>query len=44
VTGPPRKYYRITELGLLTLAELRKTWQRATAFIDSINTGAQDGK
>ena len=42
--GPPRKYYRITELGLLTLAELRKTWQRATTFIDSINTGAEDGK
>jgi len=44
VTGPPRKYYRITELGLLTLTELRKTWQRATTFIDSINTGAEDGK
>ncbi|MGP8079858.1 MAG: PadR family transcriptional regulator [Dehalococcoidales bacterium] len=44
VTGPPRKYYRITELGLLTLAELRKTWQRATTFIDSIMIGAEDGK
>ena len=44
VTGPPRKYYRITEQGLLTLAELRKTWHRATTFIDSIMTGAEDGK
>lgn len=44
MAGPPRKYYRITEQGLLTLAELRKTWQRATRFIDSIMTGAEDGK
>ena len=44
VTGPPRRYYRITELGTTTLAELRKTWQRATTFIDSIMKGAEDGK
>jgi PadR family transcriptional regulator PadR len=44
VTGPPRRYYRITELGTTTLAELRKTWQRATTFIDSIMIGAENGK
>jgi hypothetical protein len=27
-----------------TLAELRKTWQRAATFIDSIMTGAENGK
>jgi hypothetical protein len=31
-------------LGTMTLVELRKTWQRATTFIDSIMTGAEDGK
>jgi len=44
VTGPPRRYYRITEQGTRTLVELRKTWQRATTFIDSIMTGAENGK
>jgi len=44
VTGPPRRYYRITQLGTMTLTELRKTWQSATTFIDSIMIGAEDGK
>jgi PadR family transcriptional regulator PadR len=43
VSGPPRRYYKITDLGSRTLAELRKTWQRATTFIDSIMTGAENG-
>lgn len=43
VSGPPRRYYKITELGIRTLAELRKTWQRATTFIESIMTGAENG-
>ena len=43
VTGPPRRYYKITEMGSRTLIELRKTWQRATTFIDSIMTGAENG-
>ncbi len=44
VTGPPRRYYRITELGSRTLIELNKTWRRATTFIDSIMIGAENGK
>jgi len=44
VTGPPRRYYRITELGMQTLAELRKTWQRAATFIDGLMIGAENGK
>jgi PadR family transcriptional regulator PadR len=43
VSGPPRRYYRITEQGSKTLIELRKTWQRATTFIESIMTGAENG-
>ena len=43
VSVPPRRYYKITELGIRTLAELRKTWQRATTFIESIMTGAENG-
>ncbi len=44
VSGPPRRYYRITELGTMTLAELKKAWQRATTFIDSIMIGDEDDK
>jgi hypothetical protein len=29
---------------MMTLVELRKTWQLATTFIDSKMTGAEDGK
>lgn len=32
--GPPRKYYRITQLGRHTLAELRHEW---TVFADGVN-------
>jgi PadR family transcriptional regulator, regulatory protein PadR len=44
VNGPPRRYYRITELGSRTLEQLTATWQRATAFVDSITIGADHDK
>ncbi len=32
--GPPRKYYKITELGLKQMNELRKSWE---LFSESVN-------
>ena len=32
--GPPRKYYKITELGLKHMNELRKSWE---LFSESVN-------
>jgi PadR family transcriptional regulator PadR len=34
--GPPRRYYRITDLGRATLAEWRRTWIETTTFVDAI--------
>lgn len=34
--GPPRRYYRITDLGHATLAEWRRTWVETTTFVDAI--------
>ncbi len=44
VNGPPRRYYRITALGTLTLEQLNESWQRAKNFIDSLMTGAKNDK
>jgi PadR family transcriptional regulator PadR len=34
--GPPRRYYRITDLGRQVLAEWRRTWSDTTTFVDTI--------
>ena len=34
--GPPRRYYRITDLGRATLIEWRRTWVETTTFVDTI--------
>jgi len=34
VSGPPRRYYRITESGRRTLVEWRKIWDQTKAFVD----------
>ena len=39
VTGPPRRYYRITEPGRNTLAQLKEIWGRTKVFVDDILTG-----
>jgi PadR family transcriptional regulator, regulatory protein PadR len=44
VSGPPRRYYRITDLGASTLKQLSTTWQRTKEFVDSLMIGAQDDK
>ena len=33
-SGPPRRYYRITDAGRAVLAEWRAIWQRTCAFVD----------
>lgn len=35
VSGPPRKYYRITSEGKEVLQAWRSTWQRMKNFVDS---------
>ena len=44
VNGPPRRYYRITELGTRTLKQLNTTWQQAKTFVDSLMIGAENDK
>jgi PadR family transcriptional regulator, regulatory protein PadR len=39
VSGPPRRYYKITELGLITLAQLADTWDKTKLFVDNMLTG-----
>lgn len=34
--GPPRRYYRITDLGRTMLIEWRRTWVETTTFVDTI--------
>jgi PadR family transcriptional regulator PadR len=34
--GPPRKYYRLTELGRENLAEFRAYWASLTSLIDAL--------
>ena len=36
--GPPRRYYRITQLGRTTLAQWQDLWFATRAFVDSIVT------
>jgi PadR family transcriptional regulator PadR len=33
-SGPPRRYYRITEQGRLTLTEWQRIWRETRAFVD----------
>lgn len=35
-SGPPRKYYKLTETGTLFLEQLRQTWQEVVASIEHI--------
>jgi len=42
VTGPPRRYYRITEAGRRTLEEWTGIWHETKTFVDSILKGTHD--
>lgn len=35
VSGPPRRYYRITDEGRAVLAEWKRAWARTRDFVDS---------
>lgn len=37
-SGPPRKYYKLTENGELFLAELKKTWQELSTAVRKTTT------
>lgn len=39
VSGPPRRYYTITEDGRETLAEWTEIWNQAKAFVDNVLKG-----
>jgi len=41
VSGPPRRYYRITENGRAVLGEWTNTWDATRSFVDSILKGEQ---
>lgn len=41
VSGPPRRYYRITEAGREVLAQWRATWSATRDFVDSILKGSK---
>lgn len=39
VSGPPRRYYRITELGRDVLAQWTQTWSDTRNFVDTVLQG-----
>jgi PadR family transcriptional regulator PadR len=39
ITGPPRRYYQITDSGMQTLSEWKKIWNETKTFIDNIIGG-----
>ena len=34
--GPPRRYYRLTEAGMRSLAEFRQSWKRFRNAVESV--------
>lgn len=42
VSGPPRRYYSITDEGRATLKEWTRIWQRTKTFVDSTLKGNDD--
>jgi PadR family transcriptional regulator PadR len=41
VSGPPRRYYRITEAGLRTLERWREVWDQTKALVDGVMDGGE---
>ena len=41
VSGPPRRYYRITEVGRDTLARWLRIWQQTKALVDNVADGGE---
>jgi PadR family transcriptional regulator PadR len=42
VSGPPRRYYRITETGRSTLDQWIEIWNQTRSFVDGILKGSHD--
>ncbi len=42
VSGPPRRYYSITEAGRETLSRWMEIWGRVKAFVDNTLKGTRD--
>lgn len=42
VSGPPRRYYKITQSGRETLKSWEKIWGQTRAFVDGILKGKTD--
>jgi PadR family transcriptional regulator PadR len=42
VSGPPRKYYTITDLGTQTLDEWMNIWEQFKAFADNVLEGSHN--
>ena len=41
VSGPPRRYYRITEAGRDTLERWRRIWNQTKALVDTVAEGGE---
>jgi PadR family transcriptional regulator, regulatory protein PadR len=44
VTGPPRRYYKITPEGCEALVRWKEEWQRTRNFVDSMLSGDKNDK
>ena len=42
VSGPPRRYYRITDLGRSTLTQWTDIWHQTREFVDAVLKGGDD--
>jgi PadR family transcriptional regulator, regulatory protein PadR len=42
VSGPPRRYYQVTDAGRATLGEWRAIWGRTKHLVDTILDGGSD--
>ncbi|MEE8604765.1 MAG: PadR family transcriptional regulator [Candidatus Aminicenantaceae bacterium] len=42
ISGPPRRYYKITDSGLETLKSWTKIWDQTKDFVDGILKGSND--
>jgi PadR family transcriptional regulator PadR len=41
VSGPPRRYYRITEQGRETLERWRRIWHKTKTMVDTVAEGGR---
>jgi len=42
VSGPPRRYYGITEVGRDTLERWRRIWNQTKALVDAVSKGTKE--